>query len=221
MTDPTTPQSGPVTLPDYQELEASQLSKVLKTNDMFENVIVTDDDSPDSGTKEMSSYSLSNSNFFTSPDANKVIDDAEDWGKTNSLAHQVAPPKSTTNRQPKDIHGNRLELNVTPKLDPPPSSKRAPRSLRTTEEMLNGDESRNARNIESGELDFRHRSTDMLISFSDLNLDELDDRLGERQPFIKPLDDNVAKLRISFSDENNPDDSNLQTVNKKQCQAYS
>ena len=58
--DPTTPQPSEVLLPEFQALEASQLSS-LGHQAMFENTNIKTDqtDSPDSGHKEMSSDSLS------------------------------------------------------------------------------------------------------------------------------------------------------------------
>ncbi|GAB1600294.1 uncharacterized protein DDB_G0280205-like [Argonauta hians] len=57
--DPTTPQSGPVYLPEFRDIESAYLNSVPETA-LFENTKTEQDtDSPDSGHREMSSDSLS------------------------------------------------------------------------------------------------------------------------------------------------------------------
>ena len=149
LSDPTTPQAGPVNLPEFQDVDVSHLSHVPEQA-LYENTNIKTEhtDSPDSGHKEMSSESLSYTigQADTSPwykmnghNANNNLQNhirctnpfkSPEWcspktssGGNNNIRHSQNQGQDVKMILPmplQDACGNPLELNVTPRIDPPP-----------------------------------------------------------------------------------------------------
>ncbi|XP_023932421.1 carboxyl-terminal PDZ ligand of neuronal nitric oxide synthase protein-like [Lingula anatina] len=170
--DVNTPQPPPVYIPEFPDIDSSYPAYVPE-NGLFENrkTDVAYTDSPDSGHREMSSDSLMYN--FSQADANawhrKQQNTPANQNKNPFLMNNssrvnnnnnVYQPNSQHRDQVKvvdgkakvivpcpmqDASGNRLDLNLTPKLEPPPKySRQSPRSSATQESLKVGDNQQEA-----------------------------------------------------------------------------
>lgn len=110
--DPTTPQSGPVYLPDFRDMENTYLNSVPE-NALFENTKTEQDtDSPDSGHKEMSSDSLS-CNLTNSSDSKCWQYDSfcRHSQPGNNYSNTNTGPVNTTSARAHESHQNQNVSN--------------------------------------------------------------------------------------------------------------
>jgi hypothetical protein len=267
--DPTTPQSGPVIMPEFRDIEASNMTAIPEQT-MFENSNIKAEttDSPDSGHKEMSSDSLA---FSCNQQDNTNTTKNEDFGPWHRMSNgheffldnnnpfSMAPiPRASETRRDsprksqfkvitplplQDASGNRLDLNVTPRLDPPPKFKRersSSRSPKTTADHITDTNYRNSYHSTSSqesqspfyrckypvqrseshpgdrvdgdhEVIMRNHSNNTIGSTSSSSsgstsrtINNLSHSPNNGNQFIMPQTDTLkAKLRISFSDDEN------------------
>ncbi|XP_064648878.1 capon-like protein isoform X3 [Lineus longissimus] len=266
--DPTTPQSGPVIMPEYRDIEASNMTAIPEQT-MFENSNIKAEttDSPDSGHKEMSSDSLSLSCNNHQDNGNTIRN--QDFGPWHRMSNghefildnnnpfSMAPvPRAAETRRDsprkdrfkvitpipqQDASGNRLDLTVTPRLDPPPKFKRersTSRSPKTTGGNVSDTNYRNSYQSTSSqesqgpfyrckvpvqrsdshpgdrgehERIVRNHSNNTTGSTSSSSsgstsrtINNLSHSSNKSNQFIMPQTDTLkAKLRISFSDDEN------------------
>lgn len=145
-----TPQPAPVTLPQFQDIDTSYMANA-QPRDLFENTRTDfySTESPDSGHKEMSSDSLSynfsqsDTNSWYCPKTISVLSQMSGYQgnsfststnpfSSHDLSNNLESPSKPQDEKVKvivpcpmqDASGNRLELNVTPKIDPPPKVNR-------------------------------------------------------------------------------------------------
>ncbi|KAL5011588.1 hypothetical protein ScPMuIL_010139 [Solemya velum] len=106
--DPTTPQCGPVYMPELSDLEGSYLGNVTEMS-LFTNMKAdVDTDSPDSGHKEMSSESLA---------LNLVHSDSAYWPSSFSSHPSVYSDRSVNNSLRRSQGNESLVRNSPSKVD--------------------------------------------------------------------------------------------------------
>ena len=140
--DPTTPQPGQVSIPDFRDVDQSYIGNIPEQA-LFENTNTQAEstDSPDSGHKEMSSDSLSynltqleTSSWYriTSPESSRqgtTISSLQSSERDTSVKSFDSQTKIITPVPHQDASGNPLELNLTPRIEPPPKvTRRSPKS---------------------------------------------------------------------------------------------